>query len=78
MGDLKDPKMEHSQYNLELNTITSYYNETTEIGKKARKWREEFKKCCSVLIEYLVSCLLTWTSYELFAYKTRVACSSVI
>ncbi|CAB4419588.1 unnamed protein product [Rhizophagus irregularis] len=43
MGDLKDPEMEHSRYNLELNTITSYYDGTTEIGKKARKWKEEFK-----------------------------------
>lgn len=50
MGDLKDPEMEHSRYNLELNTITSYYDGTTEIGKKARKWKEEFKASYFVLV----------------------------
>ncbi|CAI2193800.1 13649_t:CDS:10, partial [Funneliformis geosporum] len=64
MGDLKNPEMEHSRYNLELNTITSYYDETTEIGKKALNWKEEFKA------SYFTPC-------ELLACKAKVACLSV-
>ncbi|PKY13044.1 hypothetical protein RhiirB3_424778 [Rhizophagus irregularis] len=83
MGDLKDPEMEHSRYNLELNTITSYYDGTTEIGKKARKWKEEFKAsyfvltrvaCSSVIVS---DCLFAQTPCELLACKAKVACLSV-
>ncbi|CAG8573636.1 16273_t:CDS:2, partial [Acaulospora colombiana] len=43
MGDLEDPETEHSRYNRELNNIIMYYDKTTEIGKMALKWKEDFK-----------------------------------
>ncbi|CAG8752445.1 5967_t:CDS:2, partial [Funneliformis caledonium] len=76
MGDLNDPEMEHSRYNLEQNAITSYYNETTEIGKKAQKLKKEFKARYFVLLGFS-DCLFAQTPCELLACKAKVACLSV-
>ena|SRR2546421_11473217 len=46
MGDLEDPETEHRRYVLELNNIIAYYDETTEIGKKVQKWKEDFQVSC--------------------------------
>ena len=43
MGDLADPETEHRRYTLEINDIINYYDKTTEIGKMALKWKEDFK-----------------------------------
>jgi hypothetical protein len=78
MGDLEGPETEHSRYSHELNTIIMYYDSTTEIGKVALKWREDFKVSVLCYLKGITNGLrcelrLARTPYELRAYKTRVA-----
>ncbi|CAG8716700.1 13133_t:CDS:10, partial [Funneliformis caledonium] len=41
--DLKDEVAEHNQYIGELNSISKYYPEMSEIGKKVKKFKQDFK-----------------------------------
>ncbi|CAI2181697.1 4746_t:CDS:2, partial [Funneliformis geosporum] len=43
-GDLEDPKVEHYRYQSELNTISKYYSEVSEIGQQVLKWKSDFKE----------------------------------
>ncbi|CAG8661240.1 9180_t:CDS:2, partial [Paraglomus brasilianum] len=58
VGDLNDEQTEHRRYKAELNTISQYYDESSDIGQKLMKWKKSFKEkqrtTCSV-INYLVN-----------------------
>ncbi|CAG8849085.1 14765_t:CDS:1, partial [Racocetra persica] len=41
--DLEDEVTEHNRYLSELNTISKYYTEISEFGKKVIKWKHDFK-----------------------------------
>ncbi|CAG8737307.1 4833_t:CDS:10, partial [Funneliformis caledonium] len=41
-GDLGDKKTEYNRYNNELNTISKYYVEMSEMGQEKAKWKEHF------------------------------------
>jgi hypothetical protein len=42
-GDLGDRKTEYGRYNNELNTISKYHAEMSEMGQEIAKWKGAFK-----------------------------------
>ncbi|CAG8450000.1 15649_t:CDS:10 [Funneliformis mosseae] len=48
--DLKDEVAEHNQYIGELNSISKYYPEMSEIGKKVKKFKQDFKEKLRVCV----------------------------
>ncbi|RGB37111.1 hypothetical protein C1646_59976 [Rhizophagus diaphanus] len=42
-GNLEGEEEEHLRYKCEINTISKYYTETSEIGQKLLTWNQDFK-----------------------------------
>ncbi|CAG8461569.1 18029_t:CDS:10 [Acaulospora morrowiae] len=42
-GNLEAEETEHLRYNSDLNIISKYYSESSEVGQKVLKWKQDFK-----------------------------------
>ncbi|CAG8437109.1 2392_t:CDS:2, partial [Funneliformis caledonium] len=56
--------VEYSRYNNELNTISRYYAEASELGQQIIKWKNAFKAICSTNRLGLIDSLSTPTTLQ--------------